>query len=171
MSSRIPAALAALIVVAAGAAALPPADASAAKKRAAKTTELHTERFLRAFERRDLGTVRSMLDARVSLVHPITFSGAQEPEARFEGKDAVLGYFRTVFAGMGRIRFTGERISVTAAGRTSFVQANGDFTTADGRPYRNVYLFRFDWRDGRIVGGEEYYNPVTFSETFGRPLG
>jgi ketosteroid isomerase-like protein len=82
-----------------------------------------------------------------------------------------MGYFGTVFAGMGRIEFTDVRVSVAAGGRTSFVQADGDFTTADGRPYRNVYVLRFDWRGGRIVGGEEYSNPVTFSESFGRPLG
>jgi ketosteroid isomerase-like protein len=72
---------------------------------------------------------------------------------------------------MGRIRFADQRVSVVADGRTSFVQANGDFTTADGRPYNNVYVFRLDWRDGRVVSGEEYFNPVTFSNTFDTPRG
>jgi hypothetical protein len=27
------------------------------------------------------------------------------------------------------------------------------------------------WRGDSIVSAEEYYNPVTFSKTFGRPLG
>lgn len=51
------------------------------------------------------------------------------------------------------------------------MHAYGDFTTADGRSYANVYGFRFHWRRARIVHGEEYFNPVTFSEAFGVPLG
>ena len=150
-----------------------PATAAARVPRdqAERATAERTQRFLRAFERRDLRAVAALVDARATLVHPITFSGEQAPEARFVGRDQVLGYFRAAFELMGRIDFVRERMSVVAGGRTSFVQADGNFTTADGRPYRNVYLLRFDWRDGRIVSGEEYYNPVTFSETFGRPLG
>jgi ketosteroid isomerase-like protein len=174
---RTVAALAGIAAIVGGLAALSTTSTGAsasprqAQKDAERRTEQRTERFLRAFERRDLRAVASMLDPKVRLVHPITFSGAQEPEAVFEGKSSVVGYFRGVFAGMGRIAFSDERVSVVAGGRASFVQANGDFTTADGRPYDNVYAFRFDWRDGRIVRGEEYFNPVTFSRTFGRPLG
>jgi ketosteroid isomerase-like protein len=148
-----------------------PAAASPASDPTERSAARHTERFLRAFERRDLATVAALLHPRVILTHPITFSGAQQPQTRFTGKPQVLGYLRTVFQTMRRIEFTDERISVAARGRTSFVQANGNFITADARPYRNVYLFRFDWHNGRIAGGEEYYNPVTFSQTFGRPLG
>ena len=32
---------------------------------------------------------------------------------------------------------------------------------------RNVYVFRHDWHQGRIVRAEEYANPVTFTRTFG----
>jgi ketosteroid isomerase-like protein len=148
-----------------------PAAASLASDSAERRAAQHTERFLRACERRDVTTVAALLHPRVTLIHPITFSGALQPEARFTGKPQVLGYLRTVFQVMDRIQFTDERVSVARRGRTTFAQANGNFTTADGRPYRNVYLFRFDWRNGRIVGGEEYYNPVTFSQTFGTPLG
>jgi hypothetical protein len=30
-------------------------------------------------------------------------------------------------------------------------------------------MLRLDWRDGLLVGGEEYFNPVTFNKTFGYP--
>jgi ketosteroid isomerase-like protein len=51
------------------------------------------------------------------------------------------------------------------------VQSNGDFVTADGRPHRNVYVFRFDWRDGKIASWEEYANPITIIRTFPRLYG
>jgi ketosteroid isomerase-like protein len=165
MKPRILAALTALL------ATVPANAVGASFDRAERATAERTERFIRAFERRDVRTLTPMIDPRATLVHPITFSGEQQPEARFVGREQVLGYFRGAFALMSRIDFVRERISVVAGGRTSFVQADGNFTTADGRPYNNVYLLRFAWRDGRIVYGEEYYNPVTFSETFGRPLG
>ncbi|GLW07017.1 hypothetical protein Misp01_21470 [Microtetraspora sp. NBRC 13810] len=130
-----------------------------------------TKDFLSDFQRRDLAAVGAKLSPRVTLTMPITFTGAQTPDTRYTNKEQVLGYFRTVFGTMGRVRFTDQRLSVASGGRTIFVQTYGDFTTADGRPYKNVYLFRFDWRDGLIVAGEEYTNPVTFSKTFGAPLG
>ncbi|WP_460523375.1 nuclear transport factor 2 family protein [Flindersiella endophytica] len=62
---------------------------------------------------------------------------------------------------------TGAGGSTSLGGHTpdgsasTFVQTNGDFQTRDGRPYRNVYVFRFDWRGGRMKAWEEYANPVT----------
>ena len=31
---------------------------------------------------------------------------------------------------------------------------------------RNVYVFRFDWLDDKIVSWEEYANPITILRTF-----
>lgn len=52
--------------------------------------------------------------------------------------------------------------ALTGGGSAStFVQTNGDFQTRDGRSYRNVYVFRFDWQNGKMAAWEEYANPVT----------
>ncbi|MEX5632485.1 nuclear transport factor 2 family protein [Parafrankia sp. FMc2] len=136
-----------------------------------RRTAAATRGFLDAFERRDLDTITNLLTDQVTLVQPMSFTGAPEPAIRFSGRDEVIGYFRQVFAAMGRISFVDERITVGAGGDTVFVQANGDFTGADGGPYRNVYLFRFDWRDGRLVSGEEYANPIIFARRFNFPIG
>lgn len=82
----------------------------------------------------------------------------------------MLGYLGDAFTMMDRIRFTNQRVSVAAGGGTAFIQADGDLTTADGRPYKNVYIFRIDWRDDRIIAIEEYANPLTFCQTFHNPL-
>lgn len=127
--------------------------------------------FLDALQAKDFPAVAAALTEDTALTVALSFSGAPEPAGRFTGKEQVLGYLTQVFTTMGTIRFTDVRVSVADAGRTTFVQANGDFTTADGRPYRNVYVFRYDWRDGLIARTEEYGNPVTFSRTFGSPEG
>ncbi|MBL7509062.1 nuclear transport factor 2 family protein [Frankia sp. CNm7] len=130
-----------------------------------------TRGFLDAFERRDLDWISGLLAPDVTLVQPMSFDGSQQPAIRFAGKEQVVGYFRQVFAGMGTISFVDRRITVAAGGDTVIVQANGNFTTAAGSPYRNVYLFRFDWRDGRIAAGEEYANPITAARVLGLPIG
>ena len=130
-------------------------------------TEQRTRAFLRAFEGEDLRAVAAMLSPEVTLTMPITFSGAQEPDTVFVGREQVLGYFESVFATMRRIDFVDVRVSIVTGGRTSFVEAKGDLSSVDGRPYRNVYVFRFDWLpDGRIAGGAEYANPITYCQTF-----
>nr|MDT0663661.1 nuclear transport factor 2 family protein [Micromonospora sp. DSM 115978] len=136
-----------------------------------RLTGEQTVRFLDAFEQRDIDAVANLMSDETTLVQPYSFTGAPEPAVEFAGKEQVLNYFRQAFTIMGQISFDDRRVSVVAGGGTSFVQANGNFTTASGGPYRNVYLFRFDWQDGLIVSGEEYANPVTFATTFNLPLG
>nr|WP_221381615.1 hypothetical protein [Actinoplanes polyasparticus] len=52
-----------------------------------------------------------------------------------------------------------------------FVQAEGDLVPAgtDTR-YQNVYVFKFEFRDGHIVHIDEYANPVAYSLFAGLPL-
>jgi ketosteroid isomerase-like protein len=130
-------------------------------------TYRRTQDYLHAVEREDLAAVADLQSPQVTLTHPITFSGNQQPDAVFVGSEQVLGYLRGLFGLMSRIHFTDVRVGVVAGGRQSFVETLGDFVTADGRPYRNVYVLRFDWgADGRIVRAAEYYNPITFCQTF-----
>jgi ketosteroid isomerase-like protein len=63
-------------------------------------------------------------------------------------------------------RFVDRRVSLTRDGMTTFVQTRGDFVTALGRPYRNVYVFRFDWDDDRLRVWEEYANPVAVRRAY-----
>lgn len=152
-----------------GDAAPSPARAGADHGTAEQRTAGRTHALLAALEREDLHTVAAMTDQRATLTVALSFSGDQEPAGQFVGKEQVLGYVESVFTNMATIDFVEVRVSVTADGKTSFVQANGEFVGADGRPYRNVYVFRYDWHNGRVVTFEEYANPVTFCETFGHP--
>ncbi|CAL9522938.1 hypothetical protein SUDANB176_03889 [Streptomyces sp. enrichment culture] len=77
---------------------------------------------------------------------------------------------------MGRIDFTPVRVGTTADGgtgtrapTTTFARADGNFRTADGRAYENVYAFRYDRRDGLLVRAEEYADPVTSCAAFPDP--
>ncbi|AZM47489.1 hypothetical protein DMB38_18330 [Streptomyces sp. WAC 06738] len=132
-------------------------------------TKGQTYEFIRALERKDLETVSELTHREATLTLPLSLTGKREDAARFTGKEQVLGYVQGVFTTMGEIDFTGVRVSTTTDGTTSFVQAAGNFTTADGRPYENDYIFRYDWKNGRLVHIEEYGNPVTFCNVIGSP--
>lgn len=139
-------------------------------ERNGRETLRQTRELLDRIERKDTEAVAAVLHPQVTLTHPLALSGNRKDAARWQGKDRVLGYFGGAFAMMGRIRFANRRVSVAAGGETAFVQADGDYTTANGRPYQNVYIFRIDWRDGRAIAIEEYANPLTFCQTFNNPL-
>lgn len=123
--------------------------------------------LMSAFEQRDLDRITPYLCEDVSLVQPLTLSGSPTPEGSFEGRRAVTGYFQQVFRAMGRIHFANVRLSGADDGKSVYYEATGDFTTAAGAPYRNVYIFRFDLRGGKVAHISEYANPITFSQTFG----
>ena len=138
--------------------------------RSASPTEKRTLAFLDAIEREDLAAAAGFPHPDMVLTHPFSLSGNQEPDAVFTGRDQVLDYLRGLFAGMSRIAFDDIRVSVTEGGTVSFVETRGDFTTADGRPYRNVYVLRLEWTPGgRLLRADEYYNPVIACQTFDNP--
>ena len=51
-----------------------------------------------------------------------------------------------------------------------FAEAMGDMEMASGKPYRNMYVFRFDLEGNKIKKLIEYRNPVTAAIAFDRPL-
>lgn len=52
-----------------------------------------------------------------------------------------------------------------------FVQAGGDVAVDAEHVCRNVYIFRPAWRNGLVVGVEEYADPITFRQTLDFPSG
>ena len=93
-------------------------------------------------------------------------SGHTEDGEPARGRQAFGSRLGSISGLMKSAKFIDRRVTVSADGATTFVQTNGDFITADGRPYQNVYVFRFDWRDDKIVTWEEYANPMTIIRTF-----
>ncbi len=138
--------------------------------RAERETRRRAQQFLHHLEHKGTEAIAATLHPEITFTHPLSLSGKREVAVRCQGTDRVLGYLGGAFTMMDRIRFTNQRISVAAGGGTAFVQADGDLTTSDGRPYQNVYIFRIDWRGDRIIAVEEYANPLTFCQTFNNPL-
>ena len=119
--------------------------------------------FLEAGDRTGMG---EMLDDDVVWSAPMSSSGHTEDGEPARGRQAFGSRLGSISGLMKSAKFIDRRVTASADGATTFVQTNGDFITADGRPYQNVYVFRFDWRDDKIVTWEEYANPMTIIRTF-----
>jgi two-component system, LuxR family, response regulator FixJ len=122
------------------------------------------ERFLQAMEAKDRDAVGQLVAGNVRIEYPFDRSGCTVDGCwrRFEGREAVLtGYVDPAFKRIGRIRWIEREMSLSKDGRRVFVEALGDMQLADGTPYRNRYVLRFDLADGQIAGLKEYLNPVT----------
>jgi ketosteroid isomerase-like protein len=124
-----------------------------------------TDRFLNLLEVGDRAGVAEMLDDEVVWSAPMSV-GAADDGGPARGRDAFASRLGSIGALQKSVKFIDRRITASADTATTFVQTNGDFVTTDGRPYRNTYVFRFDWRDGKIVSWEEYANPITIIRTF-----
>ncbi|GAA5085111.1 ketosteroid isomerase-like protein [Thermocatellispora tengchongensis] len=125
-----------------------------------------TERFLDLLENGDRAGLTAMLDDDVVWSVPMTATGDPGDVVRVEGKDAFLARVGKLETITRTVRFVDRRISVTADGATTFVQARGDFRTTGGTPYRNTYVFRFDWLRGKLRSWEEYANPIAVHRAF-----
>jgi ketosteroid isomerase-like protein len=124
-----------------------------------------TNRFLDWLEVGDRAAIAGVLDDQVVWSAPMS-AGGGPASAPARGRAAFGSRLSSISGLMRSAKFIDRRITSSADEATTFVQARGDFVTADGRPYQNVYVFRFDWRDGKIVSWEEYANPVTILRTF-----
>lgn len=120
----------------------------------------NTQRFLDALERHDVDAAVELLAPDVTWRTPMSMDGSQRTGVT-SGREDVEARLRQLDAWFDQVRFADRRTSRAEGATTTFVQANGDFVTKDGRPYRNVYVFRFDWRGGQLATWEEYANPVT----------
>jgi ketosteroid isomerase-like protein len=124
-----------------------------------------TNRFLNLLETANEAGLADILDDQVVWSTPMSSGGAEDGEPA-RGREAFGSRLATIGGLLTSARFVDRRITASADHATTFVQTRGDFVTADGRPYQNVYVFRFDWCDGKIVSWEEYANPITIIRTF-----
>ena len=97
----------------------------------------------------------------------MTVTGESSWSGVHRGRAAILrDVFGVVSARLqGRNRTRAERIF--ADGDWVIVEARGEMTTADGRPYRNHYCLLYRLADGMIVEAKEYQDTAMCERTLG----
>ncbi|HVZ45801.1 MAG TPA: nuclear transport factor 2 family protein [Ramlibacter sp.] len=122
---------------------------------------------------KDLDSLMTVLADDIVIELPFNESGRNEEGAfrRYQGAEQVRGFWSTAFKAEGQSHgMTDVEITVSADGGKVFVEGRGNLTMANGKSYRNRYVFRFLIEQGRIRHVREYYNPITSAHAFGRPV-
>jgi ketosteroid isomerase-like protein len=130
------------------------------------------ETFFAALEARDLAPMKSLLGPEVALVVAFALNGSAEPYGTHTGREAVLGYFSNITQLFSQVKLADRTTVVSEDGGTVFLECRGELILArNGAAYRNVYVFKFVFRDGVIAHITEYANPVILAKFAGMPLG
>ena len=134
------------------------------------TSTAVVEAFFAAKEVHDLDGLAALFADDIVYTFPLPASGAQENWFVYDGKQATLEYQRKTLDAFSQLRMHDRQVTVSEDGGTVFVECRGDYTSVDGRPYKNVYIFKFVLRDGKIIRTFEYANPVTYAMLAGLPI-
>jgi ketosteroid isomerase-like protein len=131
--------------------------------------------YLEALSGRDIDKMRPLLHDDFVLESPYNLTGtnlAGESDSgdAWAGKEKACQKFEQAFRNMVDMTIRDVDISPTTDPDVVFAELRGDMTMATGKPYKNLYVLRFDIVDGKIRKVTEYRNPVTAAIAFGRPL-
>ncbi len=126
--------------------------------------------YLVAQQAHDKPGILSLLADDFVLEVPLNVSGTNDLSESWQGLDAASANFDIAFREIEISTLTDIEITPGRDENIAFAEARGMMRMADGRPYRNTYIFRFDVAGGKIKRVREYTNPVTGAIAFGIPL-
>ena len=120
------------------------------------------DRFARAFENKDLESVRSLYRPDVVYVSPtVRLFGWP---ALIEGADRALGFIWLTICSLEEIHYRAVETAIAADGESAFVRIHFDWTK-NGRRVRSNYVVIYRYAEGRIARQELYYDPSGDLET------
>ena len=133
-------------------------------------SETIVEAFFHTKEKRDLEGLKALFADNIVYIFPLPASGAQENWFVYDGKDATVEYQRRTLDAFSQLKMRDMQVTIGADGNTVFVESKGDYVSKEGKPYNNVYIFKFVLDSGKIVKVFEYANPVTYALLAGLPI-
>ena len=149
-----------------------PSQTAVASAAEVAATEQLVRAFVTANQAKDKATMMSLIADDIYHEIPFSESGRTE-EGAFRtnrGKDAMSVFFDMALSTIERLQFVDPTFVTSADARSVFVEGRGDCLMANGKIYRNRYVFRYDVENGKITGLREYYNPIISAFAFNRPI-
>ena len=134
------------------------------------TSKAVVEAFFSTKEKHDLEGLTALFADNVVYTFPLPASGAQENWFVYDGKEATVEYQRKTLDAFSQLKMRDMQMTVSEGGDTVFVESRGDYISKEGKPYNNVYVFKFVLKDGKIAKAFEYANPVTYAMLAGLPI-
>lgn len=132
----------------------------AAAASSSPTPQALAERLFAALAKEDLPAAAALFAPGAEFVLPYNPNGdASDTGIR---RFPAMGYVTVATRSYDSIDFNERVFTPAADGTTLTVEAEGDLTVAaNGQPYRNRYVFKFETAGGKITRVTEYANAVT----------
>ena len=122
--------------------------------------------FVQAIEGRDRKTIERSLSDDARQVFPMAGGGWTGLAAVFEGRSEVLDYTFGLFDNFSSLVWTHKDWTASADGSCVFMQAKSEAVVSHSRkPYRNVYVTRFDVSNAKITQITEYAISALYEAT------
>jgi len=87
---------------------------------------------------------------------------------RYVGKEAVIAYIKAMFARLTVFKFDDLNIIGTTDPTLFVSEYRADVTTTHGEPYKQVYINKLRFKDGKTIFMREFWDPkVTIDATHG----
>ena len=126
--------------------------------------------YLRALQAHDKAGIMAILAEDFALEVPCNISGTNDLSDSWYGLEAADANFDLAFQVIADTTYEGLEFTPARDPDIAFAEGMGVMTMANGRPYGNRYIFRFDSENGKLRRVREYLNPVTSAIAFGLPL-
>ena len=135
-----------------------------------RTSKALVEAFFSLKENHDLDGLTALFADDVVYTFPLPASGAQENWFVYDGKEATVEYQRKTLDAFSQLKMRDTQINVSEGDAVVFVESRGDYVSKEGKPYNNVYIFKFVLKNDKISQVFEYANPVTYAILVGLPI-
>jgi ketosteroid isomerase-like protein len=128
------------------------------------------EAYLVALQAKDKEAILAIVTDDFELEVPCNVSGTNDFSDSWRGLEAAAAGWDNAFREIEVLHYTDLEFTGGEDGKVAFAEGLGVMKMANGRPYENRYVFRFDVENGKIRRIREYLNPVTSAVAFGIPL-
>ena len=145
---------------------MPSNDPNATHRSAAELGEA----YLTALQAKDRDAILSLLAEDFALEVPCNISGTNDFSDSWYGLEAARANYDLTFRKIEVLRYTELEFTPGEDPNVAFAEGLGVMKMANGRPYENRYVFRFDAENGKLKRIREYLNPITSALAFGHPL-
>jgi ketosteroid isomerase-like protein len=126
--------------------------------------------YLTALQAKDKAGIMSILAEDFTLEIPYNILGTNDFSDSWSGLEAADANYDNTFRKIEVLQYDELEFMQCTDPGIAFAEGLGVMTMANGNPYRNRYVFRFDTANGKIKRIREYLNPITSALSFGIAL-
>jgi ketosteroid isomerase-like protein len=122
---------------------------------------------------KDLGGVRALMADDIVIEIPFGESGVTDDGHYrvYRGVEECVQFWAVAFRAEGESEGAlGCELNLTADGTVAFLEYRAELGMANGRTYKNRYVMKIAFTDGKVAHVWEYYNPIQSAYGFRRKI-